>query len=200
MTPFEQQVGAFLLGGDHPSLASLREQWAVATVSEREVRNEFFYNALLTLHADCRPLFIRGGASIDDVRVEVVGHSEPLQLRLCILNGRIERLNGFSEVSAGPWPDPLQVVRIFYVGGPNGTRESPTRDLEWALRDVIRAQSEPVRLFLDNLPEQADFWELLSGAQRMLRTGNLQTCLGEAGLHQMRLPSRATDGQVELLV
>ncbi|MCE9564906.1 MAG: glycosyltransferase [Planctomycetes bacterium] len=41
---------------------------------------------------------------------------------------------------------------------------------------------------------------LLSGAQRMLRTGNLQTCLGEAGLHQMRLPSRATDGQVELLV
>ncbi|MFO0822326.1 MAG: hypothetical protein U0792_04285 [Gemmataceae bacterium] len=163
-------------------LASLREQWAIAAVSEREVRNEFFYNAKLTLNADCQPIFVRGGAVIDDVRVEVVGLEEPLDLRLEIIDGVIERLNGSSP---GPWPEPLQVIRVFYVGGPNGTLECPTRDLEWALRNVLRQQAEPVRLFLDDLPEQEDFWELVQ--EHVPDYGSAKTVQGEIVRAVMRV-------------
>lgn len=182
MTSFEQQAGEFLLAGQHPVLAALREQWVAARMSSSEIRNECFYTVRIELPEECVPLFSRGSAAIDDVRVVLEGVEDPVELTLWITLGKIETLNG---VSADFWPETLQILRFYYVGSPDGTIEVAQRDLEWAVRNVVKRQEEPDRSFLDSLPDQADFWELVD--KWVPEQGPATTIQGEVIRTAMRL-------------
>src|SRR5262249_55712577 len=140
------------------TLAALREQWATATVTKRSIWL-YAYDAWLALAPGLSGVFRKGFARIDDVRAEVVGLSGPAELRLGIREGLIESVGGIAP-NDEPWPEDARILRCYYVSDVEGKSELATRDVTWALREVFERQAEPVRPFLDGLPEPDEYWAL----------------------------------------
>jgi hypothetical protein len=128
---FEKRVMTALLAGDDPILAILRNQYAVATVSDRKFSGVgFFTTYSIPPHL---PRVEPHNFHIGDIHVEVSGVSAGVGIVLFVRDGAIDFLEGFTY--DGPWPDSLELLSLSYIQlKPNASNETPLseeRELEF---------------------------------------------------------------------
>jgi hypothetical protein len=109
---FERQVMAGLLAGDDALMAALREQYAVATVRDREVTTTGFVTRFEV------PASVPGVGRklmhLDDLQVELEGAATPAETSVHVHNGRLRSLECF--VYDGAFP-PAPVIRAAWYYG-----------------------------------------------------------------------------------
>lgn len=109
---FEKQVMAGLLAGDDPLLASLRQQYAVATVRGREMTTTGFVTRF-EIPADAAPI-ARKLLHLDDLQVELEGAKTPADTSVHVHNGKLRSLECF--VYEGAFPTEPVVRAAWYYG------------------------------------------------------------------------------------
>jgi hypothetical protein len=109
---FERQVMSALLAGDDPMLAALREQYAVATVRDREKTASGFVTRF-EIPATVPPIE-RKLLHLDDLQVELTGTSTPADTSVHVHNGRLRSLECF--VYDGAFPESPQIAAAWYYG------------------------------------------------------------------------------------
>lgn len=132
MNEIETTLIGMLVAGEHPVLAILREQLAVAEVADRELSGVGFFTHFRV--PDAAPRVEQGRLAIGDVYAEVAGLEHAAGFLLFVTNGALDMLEGF--IVDGRWPAEPQLVRAYYVrreacGG--SLVETEVRDLEMAL-------------------------------------------------------------------
>lgn len=109
---FERQVMTALLAGDDPLLATLRKQYEVATVRDRELNaNGFVTRFELPESAE---LIDRKLLHLDDLQVEVEGAKTPVEAALNVHNGRLRSLE--CTVYEGAFPQSPVITAAWYYG------------------------------------------------------------------------------------
>ena len=132
---FEQAVMRALLAGDDPLLATLREQYAAATVRDREMNaNGFITRFEVPASA---PLVDRKLLHLDDLQLEVEGANTPVDTAVNVHNGRLRSLE--CSVYEGAFPASPRIKTAWYYGTKkhDGITEElmRERDLEELLED-----------------------------------------------------------------
>jgi hypothetical protein len=132
---FEKQVMSALLAGDDPLLATLREQYAVATVRDRELTATGFVTRF-EVPSSVAPID-RKLLHLDDLQVQLAGATTPAETSVHVHNGRLRSLECF--VYEGAFPEtPVIEAAWFYGTGryPGITRELlDERDVEELLEE-----------------------------------------------------------------
>lgn len=101
-----------LLAGDDPLLATLREQYAAATVRDRELNaNGFITRFEIPASA---PLIDRKLLHLDDLQVEVEGANTPVDTAVNVHNGRLRSLE--CSVYEGAFPESPRIKSAWYYG------------------------------------------------------------------------------------
>jgi hypothetical protein len=109
LDPLQQAVLDKLLSGDHPTLAVLRQQTAMARVAERKHTGVgFFCDFELDESAPTLP----GDLQIGDVFGELEGLAHGAGFVLFIRDGRISMLEGFTFDE--PWPEKVGGFKLAY--------------------------------------------------------------------------------------
>jgi len=101
-----------LLAGDDPLLAQLREQYAAATVRDRELTSTGFitrYDVPSSVPAIERKLL-----HLDDLQVQLNGAETPADTSVHVHNGRLRSLECF--VYDGTFPSEPQIEAAWYYG------------------------------------------------------------------------------------
>jgi hypothetical protein len=101
-----------LLAGDDPLLATLREQYAAASVRAREVTATGFvtrFEVPAAIAAIDRKLL-----HLDDLQVELEGANTPVDTSVHVHNGRLKSLECF--VYEGAFPQSPAIVAAWYYG------------------------------------------------------------------------------------
>jgi hypothetical protein len=132
---FERQIMAALLAGDDPMLEALREQYASATVRDRELTGSGFVTRF-EVPPSATPIE-RKLMHLDDLQVQLAGASTPAETSVHIHNGRLRSLECF--VYEGAFPEQPEIEAAWYYG----TERYPAitdellaeRDLEELLED-----------------------------------------------------------------
>jgi hypothetical protein len=109
---FEKQVMAGLLAGDDPLLATLREQYAAATVRDREKTTTGFvtrFEVPPSVRAIERKLL-----HLDDLQIELEGARTPADTSVHVHNGRLRSLECF--VYDGTFPAEPSIKAAWYYG------------------------------------------------------------------------------------
>ena len=137
-TSFAGQLLDTLLSGDHPVLARLRAQLALARIRDEQASE---YGVWIDLWIDdsAKPLEIDHRFAIDDVfgRVEEVDGEAGFQLH--IVRGRIKTLEAW--VSEPGWPGAPRLLEAWYAAPDEDPEMAELvrvgeRDLGFALRGV----------------------------------------------------------------
>lgn len=114
----EKMVLNKLFEGDHPALATLREQAVGAWVRARELTGSGFFTEF-SLRPDAKPLLLPfERIKIDDVMATAKELKGGIGFILDINNGFIETLEGYTYEE--PWPGNTVALHLYY--------ENPTRD------------------------------------------------------------------------
>ncbi|HET8799266.1 MAG TPA: hypothetical protein VFO89_16375 [Thermoanaerobaculia bacterium] len=109
---FESQVMAALLAGDDPLLETLRQQYAAASVRDRERTATGFVTRF-----DVPPSVAAIGRKLlhlDDLQVQLAGASSPADTSVHVHNGRLRSLECF--VYDGAFPDQPMIEAAWYYG------------------------------------------------------------------------------------
>lgn len=102
----------YLLRGDHPVLATLRDQFAGATVAAREFTGVGFFTRFdVPLTAPRLPSPQR--LVLSDVHAEVSGLQHGAGFALFVKNGALDMLECFIYEDA--WPPDARLLRVYYV-------------------------------------------------------------------------------------
>lgn len=109
---FEKEVMAGLLAGDDPLLASLRQQYASATVRGREMTATGFVTRF-EIPAGVAPI-ARKLLHLDDLQVELEGAATPADTSVHVHNGRLRSLECF--VYEGAFPAVPVIRAAWYYG------------------------------------------------------------------------------------
>jgi hypothetical protein len=109
---FERQVMAGLLAGDDPILRTLREQYAVATVRDRELSTSGFVTRFEVPAG--APVIDRKLLHLDDLQVEVEGAKTPVDAAVNVHNGRLRSLE--CSVYEGAVPSEPEIRAAWYYG------------------------------------------------------------------------------------
>ena len=109
---FEKEVMRGLLAGDDPLLATLREQYAVATVKDREINDRGFVTRFEVPAS--APAIDRKLLHLDDLQVELEGASTPADTVLNVHNGRLRSLE--CSVYEGSFPESPAIKAAWYYG------------------------------------------------------------------------------------
>ncbi len=132
---FESQVMAALLAGDDPLLAALRDQYASATVRDREITATGFvtrFEVPATMPAIERKLL-----HLDDLQVQLAGAATPADTSVHVHNGRLRSLECF--VYDGAFPSEPEIEGAWYYGTERHPGITPAlmaeRDVEELLED-----------------------------------------------------------------
>jgi len=132
---FERQVMAALLAGDDPVLATLREQYAAATVRDRE-RTESGVVTLFDVPSNV-PVIARKLLHLDDLQVQLAGAATPVETSVHVHNGRLRALECF--VYDGAFPESPEIESAWYYGTAKFDAITPEllaeRDVEELLED-----------------------------------------------------------------
>lgn len=132
---FEKQVMTALLAGDDPLLATLRDQYAAATVRDRE-RSATGFITRFEVPAGPPPI-ARKLLHLDDLQVAIHGTKTPADTSVHVHNGRLRSLECF--VYDGTFPDEPSIESAWYYGTarfPGITAELlAERDVEELLED-----------------------------------------------------------------
>ncbi|HEX6099646.1 MAG TPA: hypothetical protein VF432_25250 [Thermoanaerobaculia bacterium] len=109
---FERAIMAGLLAGDDPLLKTLREQYAVAAVRDREMAATGFvtrFEVPSSVAAIDRKLL-----HLDDLQVELEGVRAPADTSVHVHNGRLRSLECF--VYDGTFPAAPSIKAAWYYG------------------------------------------------------------------------------------
>jgi hypothetical protein len=132
---FERQVMTALLAGDDPILATLREQYAAATVRDRETSATGFVTRF-DIPANVSPIE-RKLLHLDDLQVQLADATTPAEVSVHVHNGRLRSLECF--VYDGPFPKSPEIAAAWYYGSGKFPGITPellaARDLEELLED-----------------------------------------------------------------
>ncbi len=122
----------FLLAGDDPELGILRDQFALATVSERENTAVGFFTTF-QIPGDLPRLERKSRIVVGDVYGDVEGNPHGVGFLLFVENGAIDTLECFSN--DGSVEENPKLIRLYYVqpGPNNALLEKTGRNLGWAL-------------------------------------------------------------------
>jgi hypothetical protein len=134
MNEIERKALEMLLAGDHPSLAVLREQLALADVAGRRFSGVGFFTEL-RVPPSARRLDDVPRLIIHDVYAEVSGLEHPVGFLLFITDGVLDTLECF--IHDDQWPSsPPSLVRAYYVrtGERYEAIETADRDLSKAFK------------------------------------------------------------------
>jgi hypothetical protein len=109
---FEQAVMKALLAGDDPLLQTLRDQYEVATVRDREITPAGFvtrFDVPASAKAIDRKLL-----HLDDLQVELEGAATPVDTALNVYSGRLRSLE--CSVYEGSFPESPVIKAAWYYG------------------------------------------------------------------------------------
>ena len=124
----------FLLRGNHPVLATLRDQFAVAIVKEPDFTGVGFFIHFVVPTTAVR--LERDRLVLGDVHADLQGLQHGAGFLLFIEEGAISILECFTYEE--PWPANAQLSRLYYLHperpGSGSLVEVSDRDLDWALR------------------------------------------------------------------
>jgi hypothetical protein len=109
---FERAVMTGLLAGDHPLLDALRDQYAAATVRDREVTSTGFITRFDVPPGV--PPIERKLLHLDDLQVELEGGTTPADTSVHVHNGRLRSLECF--VYEGTFPEQPSIKAAWYYG------------------------------------------------------------------------------------
>lgn len=109
---FERAVMTALLAGDDPLLEALRNQYAAATVRDREITSTGFITRF-ELPPDVPPIE-RKLLHLDDLQVELEGGKTPADTSVHVHNGRLRSLECF--VYDGSFPESPSIRAAWYYG------------------------------------------------------------------------------------
>jgi hypothetical protein len=145
MNDIERQAMDYLLRGDHPVLATLREQLAAATVAAREFTGVGFFTRF-----DVPPTVARLPSArrivLHDVHAEVSGLQHGAGFALFVEGGVLDTLECFIYEDA--WPPDAKLLRLYYMKprepGEAVLVETPERDLEW--QQASQAPNQPLQM------------------------------------------------------
>lgn len=140
----------WLLAGQDPMLEALRNQYATATVTEREFSGAGFFTSFAV--DPSIPKFVPPDFTFGDVHIDLVGLAQGAGAVLFVRDGVVDFLECFTY--ADDWPPTLQLISIRYGPTVPGTE---MRDLDWIRRDWQRsscATSESPWSWLQNLGPQ----------------------------------------------
>jgi hypothetical protein len=101
-----------LLAGDDPLLASLREQYAAATVRDRERTGSGFVTRFEVPAS--APVIDRKLLHLDDLQVQLEGAATPAETSVHVHNGRLRSLECF--VYEGAFPESPAIQAAWYYG------------------------------------------------------------------------------------
>jgi hypothetical protein len=137
LNEMEQQVMDLLLQGDHPLLATLREQFVVADVSRREYTGAgFFTNFAIPATAPRLPFKRR--LVFCDVYADLTGLEHGAGFLLFIDDGTLNFLE--CSICEPEWPTDAKLVRAYYMHAKRPSDPSlvktKERDLRWLLQHV----------------------------------------------------------------
>lgn len=127
----EQQLMAAFLAGDDLVLATLREQYATAVVTSRDLTGVGFFTHFAV--AASAPRVVPSDFIIHDIGVEVAGLEYGASAMLFVRDGLIDFLEVVTH--SGEWSDNATLVSIYYYTRKPGTTKeyliaSDTRDLD----------------------------------------------------------------------
>jgi hypothetical protein len=109
---FERAVMQALLAGDDPLLETLRAQYEVATVRDREITPTGFvtrFDVPASAKAIDRKLL-----HLDDLQVELEGAKTPVDTALNVYSGRLRSLE--CSVYEGAFPESPVIAAAWYYG------------------------------------------------------------------------------------
>ncbi len=131
---FERRVMTALLVGNDPIITALRNQYAAASVVNREFSGVGFFTTYSV--PSQLPRIEPPNFEVSDIQVEVLGTIADIGIVLFVRDGKIDFLEGYTY--AGLWPDNLELLSLKYVrqkpGALNEIVLSEERDLEFARR------------------------------------------------------------------
>jgi hypothetical protein len=135
---FERQVMAGLLAGDDPVLKTLREQYAVATVRDRE-RTASGFVTRFEVPASA-PLVARKLLHLDDLQIELEGVGTPMDASVHVHNGRLRSLECF--VDEGAYPEEPAVRAAWFYGTAKYPGITPDLLAERDVEELLEEQDE----------------------------------------------------------
>ena len=109
---FEKQLMAGLLAGDDPLLATLRQQYAAATVRDREKTTTGFVTRFEV--PSSVPAIGRKLLHLDDLQIELEGARTPADTSVHVHNGRLRSLECF--VYDDTFPAEPSIKAAWYYG------------------------------------------------------------------------------------
>ncbi|HYI08207.1 MAG TPA: hypothetical protein VEK57_03970 [Thermoanaerobaculia bacterium] len=135
---FEQQVMTGLLAGDDPLMETLRQQYAVATVRDRE-RTSTGFVTRFELPASA-PLVDRKLLHLDDLQIELEGVGTPVDASVHVHNGRLRSLECF--VYEGAFPDEPAIRAAWFYGTAKYPGITPELLAERDVEELLEEQDE----------------------------------------------------------
>jgi hypothetical protein len=134
LNEIETTVMDMLLAGEHPMLAVLRDQLAVAEIADREFSGVgFFLNFRIPASS---PRVDQGRLVIGDVYAKLTGLEHDAGFLLFVRDGALDTLECF--IVDGRWPTDPELVRAYYVRREGSVSsaliETNIRDLETAFK------------------------------------------------------------------
>jgi hypothetical protein len=137
ITELERIAMDGLLAGDDPVLASLRRQFAEATVVQRKFTGVGFFTDF-TLDASA-PRVTPSNFELDGLFLELAGVKHGAGVVLFIRDGLINMLEGFTYI--GPWPENTELLFASYPGASSGEHKLlhpiRERDLKWLYSNAL---------------------------------------------------------------
>lgn len=109
LNDLEQAVLGKLLAGDHPVLATLREQSERARLARRECTGVGFF---CEFEVDSNAPMVQGDSSIGDVHAELEGLAHGAGFMLFVRGGRLSILEGYTYDE--PWPKQIRGFSLKY--------------------------------------------------------------------------------------
>ena len=109
---FERSVMGALLAGDDPILEGLRQQYAAATVRDREQTANGFVTRFEIPQSV--PPIERKLLHLDDLQLQLAGATTPADTSVHVHNGRLRSLECF--VYDGAFPDAPVIEAAWYYG------------------------------------------------------------------------------------
>lgn len=130
---FERDVVTALLAGDDPLLASLREQYAAASIRGREQTG---HGAIVRFDVPpSAPAIDRKLMHLDDLQVQLEGAATPAEVALHVNNGRIATLEYF--VYDGAFPSAPRITSAWYYGTERHPGITPELMAERDLEEIL---------------------------------------------------------------